>query len=317
MPKPSSKRYLVTGGAGFIGSHLVDFLIASGHQVTVLDDFSTGKEENLNEKAELVRGDIADEKLVNSLMSKMEGCFHLAAIASVQQANQNWLGTHHTNLTGTITILNAARAQNSRPPIPVVYASSAAIYGDYYPQPLQEPAKTNPLTAYGADKYACELHAFVAAHVHNIPTIGLRFFNVYGPRQDPRSPYSGVISIFFDCVMHNQNITIYGTGNQSRDFIYVSDVVAHLSGAMQNLEINSMPTASVFNVCTGISTTINDLASLVLKINGKSNPIEYTVKRQGDIQQSLGDPQLAVETLQVKARISLTDGLQRLYESLS
>ncbi|MGH7152360.1 MAG: NAD-dependent epimerase/dehydratase family protein, partial [Acetobacteraceae bacterium] len=183
--------WLVTGGAGFIGSHLCDALLRRGDAVRVLDDLSTGKRENLPAGAELMIGDIADPAAVERALAGVDGCFHLAAIASVARGIDDWLGTHCTNLTGTITVFDAVR----RHPVPVIYASSAAVYGDCPAQPLTERAPTAPLSAYGADKLGCELHARVARQVHGITTVGLRFFNVYGPRQDPDSPYSGVISI--------------------------------------------------------------------------------------------------------------------------
>ena len=181
--------YLVTGGAGFIGSHLCDALIARGDSVRVLDDLSTGRRANLPEGAELIVGDIADPETAWRATEGVDGCFHLAAIASVERATKDWLGTHRANLTGAITIFDAIRRHGTK--VPVVYASSAAVYGDCRTIPIRETAARRPLSAYGADKYGCELHAITASHVHGIPTVGLRFFNVYGPRQDPKSPYSG------------------------------------------------------------------------------------------------------------------------------
>ena len=308
-----NERYLVTGGAGFIGSHLVDKLIADGKQVMVLDDFSTGKEDNLNAAAEVVCGDVADADLVNKLMAQVDGCYHLAAIASVQQANQNWLGTHRANLTGTITVFNAARATDKRATCPVVYASSAAVYGDIQSsQPLVEKMHVKPLTAYGADKYACELHAFIASKVHKIATTGLRFFNVYGPRQDPSSPYSGVISIFFDRIQTQKKLTIFGGGEQSRDFIYVTDVVNHLYAAMHSLMQAPTVEASVYNVCTGVATSINTLVNLITDTCKQSPNIQYAAERLGDIRQSLGNPNQAKQHLKVQANINLAQGLAQL-----
>jgi UDP-glucose 4-epimerase len=244
--------YLVTGGAGFIGSHLVDALLARGDRVRVLDDLSTGKRENLDPRAALMVGDVADAALVASAMDDVDGCFHLAAVASVERGNRDWLGTHRTNLTGAITIFDAARRAKSTGPIPVVYASSAAVYGDTPDLPLAETAATRPLSAYGADKLGCELHGRVAHRVHGVRAIGCRFFNVYGPRQDPGSPYSGVISIFFDRIGRGQGVTIFGDGGQTRDFIYVADVVAALMAAMRRHDAQ----ASAFNVCTGRTTSV-------------------------------------------------------------
>ena len=166
--------WLVTGGAGFIGSHLCEALLARGDAVRVLDDLSTGKRENLPPGAALIEGDVADTAAVHPALEGIAGCFHLAAIASVERGVTDWLGTHRANLTGAITVFDAARATR----IPVVYASSAAVYGDAATVPITEAAERRPLSAYGADKLGCELHARVASHVHGIPTVGLRFFNV-------------------------------------------------------------------------------------------------------------------------------------------
>ena len=221
--------FLVTGGAGFIGSHLCDALIARGDTVRVLDDLSTGHRSNLPAPATLIEGDVANPAIVALAMAGVDGCFHLAAIASVEKGITEWLGTHNANVTGTITVLDAIRRQGTK--IPVVYASSAAVYGDAATVPIAETEPRMPLSAYGADKYACELHARVASHVHGIPTVGFRFFNVYGPRQDPKSPYSGVISIFCERIAAGVPIDIFGDGQQTRDFIYVLDVVAALLAA--------------------------------------------------------------------------------------
>ncbi len=177
--------------------------------------------------ATLIEGDVADPAIVAQATAGVDGCFHLAAIASVEKGVTDWLGTHRANLTGTITVFDAIRRHGSE--IPVVYASSAAVYGDAATIPIAETEPRTPLSAYGADKYGCELHARVASHVHGIPTIGLRFFNVYGPRQDPKSPYSGVISIFCERIAAGLPIKIYGDGQQTRDFIYVADVVQALA----------------------------------------------------------------------------------------
>ncbi len=181
---------------------------------------------------------------------------HLAAIASVERGNQDWLGCHRVNLTGSITVLDQARRAGKSParagrPVPVVYASSAAVYGDNPAIPLAEDAAPRPLSAYGADKLGSELHARVGAQVHGVPAIGLRFFNVYGPRQDPRSPYSGVISIFCDRLRAGREVTIFGDGSQTRDFVYVGDVVAALAAAMARLAAAPQASSDVINVCTG------------------------------------------------------------------
>lgn len=303
--------YLVTGGAGFIGSHLCEALTARGDSVRVLDDLSTGHRGNLPAGTPLIVGDVADPAVVEKAMHGVDGCFHLAAIASVEKGVTDWLGTHRANITGTITLFDAIRRQASR--IPVVYASSAAVYGDAATVPIAEAEPRLPLSAYGADKYACELHARVASHVHGIPTVGLRFFNVYGPRQDPKSPYSGVISIFCERIASGVPISIYGDGAQTRDFIYVSDVVAALLGAMA-LRPSDAP---VFNVCTGVPTSVEALASLIAEL--ANTPLKATNQppRAGEIRHSLGVPTLADSILGMPPRVPLRSGLSKVLDWLA
>lgn len=296
-------KYLVTGGCGFIGSHLCDALIEAGHDVLVLDNLSTGKTENLHPAAQLFVGDINNLGLVNMLMAQVNGCFHLAAVASVVRSNEAWGETHSINQGGTVNLLESS-AQLARP-IPVVYASSAAVYGDNASMPLTEESKVHPLTAYGVDKLACELQAQVAGRIHRVPTLGFRFFNVFGERQDPNSPYSGVISIFTDRIKHRQGITIFGDGSQIRDFVYVKDVVAYLIQGMAQVSVR----APVFNVCTGRPSSIKGLAQTLFSIVGYEVNITYSAKKAGDIQFSLGDPQQLVRQFNQQARYDLGSGL--------
>jgi UDP-glucose 4-epimerase len=306
-----SRRYLVTGGCGFIGSHLVDALIADGHTVLVLDDLSTGKRGNLNERAQLYVGDVADEAAVAQAMRGVDGCFHLAAIASVTKSNEDWVGTHRTNQTGAICVFNAARRNALSGPIPVVYASSAAVYGNSSSAQLQERSPELPVTAYGADKRGSELHAYVAWQVHQVPTIGLRFFNVYGHRQDASSPYSGVISIFADRIGSGMPITICGDGNQVRDFVHVADAVVCLRAAMDRCR----QAAGIYDVCTGTVTSITNLAELFGRITGQAPEIRYAPWRLGDIRYSVGAPERAAQELQFRTRIALAEGLMDLLQT--
>jgi len=293
--------YLVTGGAGFIGSHLCDALIGRGDRVRVLDDLSTGKRSNLPQGAELMVGDVADPATVRDAVAGIDGCFHLAAIASVARGMDDWLGTHRTNLTGAVAIFDALRRRQAK----VVYASSAAVYGDCPTQPITEAAPTRPLSAYGADKLGCELHARVATHVHGIPTAGLRFFNVYGPRQDPDSPYSGVISIFCERARNGAVFDIYGDGLQTRDFIYVADVVAALLAAMQR----QTDAAAVFNVCTGVATQVQELARTIAGLADRQPQMRYRPARPGDIRASVGSTAAARAALGLVSCVALSDGL--------
>jgi len=295
--------YLITGGAGFIGSHLCDALIARGDSVRVLDDLSTGRRENLAAGVELIVGDIADPAAALKATDGVDGCFHLAAIASIERGLTDWLGTHRTNLTGAITIFDAIRQHGTKAPI--VYASSAAVYGDCQTIPIPETAERQPLSAYGADKCGCELHAITASHVHGIPTIGLRFFNVYGPRQDPKSPYSGVISIFCERIMNAAPIHIYGDGTQTRDFIHVTDVVAALLASMRLRPA----AASVFNVCTGQATSILQLARAIGGLAKKIPNMKHKPPRTGEIRNSLGDTTEMRRVLGLDDLMPLRDGL--------
>jgi UDP-glucose 4-epimerase len=295
--------FLVTGGAGFIGSHLCNALVARGDTVRVLDDLSTGHRQNVPAAASLIVGDVADPAVVAAALDGMDGCFHLAAIASVEKGVTDWLGTHRTNITGTVTVFDAIRRQGSM--IPTVYASSAAVYGDATQGPVVETTPCAPLSAYGADKYSCELHARVASHVHGIPTVGLRFFNVYGPRQDPRSPYSGVISIFCERIAAGLPIAIYGDGQQTRDFVYVGDVVRALLAGMALQPADS----PVFNVCGGTSTSVEGLAQLIAELSGKNLNARTEPPRAGEIRHSLGVPSLADNVLGTGGRVPLRTGL--------
>ncbi len=304
-------QYLVTGGAGFIGSHLVDALMAHGHGVNVLDDFSTGRIGNLPADCVVQCGDVADPAAVHRAMQGVAGCFHLAAVASVARANEDWLGTHRTNLTGTITVLDEARQSGG---LPVVYASSAAVYGDLA-EVAHEGMAPSPLTAYGADKLGSELHARVASRVHGVPTMGLRFFNVYGPRQDPASPYSGVISIFADAIRAGRRVRIDGDGGQTRDFVYVADVVSHLVAAMEKLQGDER--FGVFNVCTGQETSVLELAALLARQCGRPHVLDYGPARPGDIRRSVGSNARAAAALGVKARSGLPDGLRSTLAALA
>jgi UDP-glucose 4-epimerase len=295
-------HYLVTGGCGFIGSHLVDALVAGGHKVRILDDLSTGKRENVPDITDVIVGDVADTATVARAMEGMNGCFHLAAIASVQRSNEEWVLTHRVNLTGAVNVFDAARAEGG---IPVVYASSAAIYGDNPDMPLSEAARPRPLTAYGADKLGCELHARVAGRVHGVPTTGFRFFNIYGPRQDPGSPYSGVISIFADRLLAGTKATIFGDGKQVRDFVYVGDCVRFVVAGMARASVD----ADVFNVCTGRPTSLLDLVSALSDASGRKLAVLHGEPRAGDIRTSIGDPTRLEAAFGMRAETELRMGL--------
>jgi UDP-glucose 4-epimerase len=298
-------RLLVTGGAGFLGSHLVDALLAQGHAVRVLDDLSSGRRENVRREVEFIYGDVTTAAAVEQALEGVEACFHLAAIASVVRSGCEWLRTHEVNLTGTIHIFERVRKWRSRRTIPVIYASTAAIYGDSDLVPLGEQRPATPLSAYGADKYASELHARIAGSVHGIPTVGLRFFNLYGRRQDPQSPYSGVITIFADRLARGEPIEIFGDGQQVRDFTYVGDAVSALCRALPVANVG----APVFNVCTGKGTTVQALAEKMAALYRTELFAVHRPARSGEVRVSIGDPALAARQLGFTAETALAAGL--------
>ncbi len=297
--------YLVTGGAGFIGSHLVDALIGDGHSVRVLDNLSSGSRSNIHLKADFIKGDVTDPEIVSRAIDGADGCFHLAAIASVEQCKRDWLRTHQVNLTGAINVFNAARVARAAGKLPIIYASTAAVYGNFGAEPASEDGCALPLSAYGADKLGCEMQARAAGLAYGLCTAGLRFFNIYGPRQDPRSPYSGVIAIFLDRLRRGEPIEIFGDGNQVRDFTYVSDAVAAAKRAMAA----ASPSAPVFNICTGKGTTVRRLAEMIADLCQTELMTDYRPARRGEVPVSIGDPRRAAHELGFAARTDLSEGL--------
>lgn len=304
----NTPNYLVTGGAGFIGSHLVDSLIARGASVTVFDDLSSGSPANLNPVAKFIKATVVDEAAVRNAVEASDGVFHLAARVSVQDCIDNWLPGHFDNVVGSIHVMAAAADVGC----PVVYASSAAVYGDRSGEACREDLQEKPISPYGADKLACEHQARAFKNTKGLSSIGLRFFNVYGPRQDPSSPYAGVISRFISNLVHGVDHTIYGDGQQTRDFIEVSDVVRGMIAAMQHCRLN--PTSGeVINLCTGKGTNLLDLCGIMGSLQGKSDHrIVHHPARSGDIRGSLGCPKHAEEALDFIAMVKLNQGLRRL-----
>lgn len=306
--------YLVTGGAGFIGSHLVDSLLADGHAVRVVDDLSTGSAGNLPASCELITGCVSDGAMVADAIRGVDGCFHLAAVASVDRARTHMLETHRINAGGMVTVLEAVSRRDVR--IPVVYASSAAVYGNPNRVPIDENTPTGPINTYGADKLSCELHARACGVVHGIPTFGLRPFNIYGPRQNPASPYSGVISIFLDRALRGLDLTIFGDGGQVRDFVHVTDAVAAFRAAMDHATTD----APVANICTGVGTGIVDLArmaqAVARKKGVKDGAIVHAQARAGDIRTSVGVNTRAKALLGWHPRTAIDAGFASLAASL-
>lgn len=309
----STERILVTGGAGFIGSHLVDALLAKGYGVRVLDDLSTGKVSNLpmdNPQLQLVVGDVADAA---ALAEAMHGCgavVHLAAVASVQASVEDPVCTHQSNFIGTLRVCEAMVAAGIRR---VVFASSAAVYGNNGEgTPINEDTPKSPLTPYAADKLASEYYLDFYRRQHGLEPVILRFFNIFGPRQDPSSPYSGVISIFSERAKRAHPITVFGDGGQTRDFVYVEDLVKIL---VQGLE-HPAPAADATNVGLSGVTTLNDLIAALEQISGQPLNVSHGAARSGDIRHSKADNRRLLERFDLGTPTSLTEGLARLYRSL-
>ena len=302
--------YLVTGGAGFIGSHLTTALLDAGCRVRILDNLTNPSAKKPDVRCELIYGDVADEEQIRAAMLGVNGCFHLAAMSSAARCDENRVEARRVNLTGTVAVFNAARAAGA---VPVVYASSAAVYGEQDGGPLRESACPRPLSAYGVDKLRAERHARISSKRLGLPTLGLRFFNIYGPGQRTDSPYSGVISIFSQRLADKLPLKIFGTGNQQRDFVHVDDAVAFLRAGMAWLTKSRAD--AVLNVCTGRAISILNLARTLSAIGRLDPSIEFQPGRIGDVNSSLGDPAGAIATLGLRTTTSLEEGLIRTLQS--
>lgn len=273
---------LVTGGAGFIGSNLVDALLARGYSVRVLDNLSTGKRSNLpaDDRVELIEGDVADAQVVRSALQGCAAVVHLAAVASVQASVEDPVGTHRSNLIGTLNLCEAMREAGVRR---VVFASSAAVYGNNGEgQSIDEDTPKSPLTPYAADKLASEHYLDFYRRQHGLEPVVFRFFNIYGPRQDPSSPYSGVISIFTERAQQGAPISVFGDGEQTRDFLYVGDLVELL---VQALECSDVQEGAI-NVGLNRATTLNQLLAAIGDVLDGLPPVSYQAARSGDIRHS-------------------------------
>ena len=315
----SSSLVLVTGGAGFIGSHTVDRLVAGGHRVVVLDDLRTGKRANLaahgaltfasGAPVELVVADVshglfAPLAAITAAHGPITRIVHLAAQVSVVHSLTNPLVDVQVNYVGTVQVLEYARAVAARK---VVFASSAAVYGDTPVVPVAEDAPCRPLSPYGVDKLASEHMLGAYAATHGVATTPLRFFNVYGPRQDPSSPYSGVISIFADRARAGRPLTIFGDGQQSRDFVYVGDVARAIAAAAEA----DGGDGTAMNVGTGRETTVRQLAETVVALAGTGVEIVHAPARAGEIVRSLARVDRIAGVLGWRAELALADGLAR------
>ena len=300
-------KYLVTGGAGFIGSHIVEALVLQQHEIVILDNLFSGNIANIQpflkkKKVTFVHGSITDLPLLRQIFEGSDGIFHEAAIASVQQSVLNPLNTHDVNSTGTLNVLIAARDCGVKK---VVCASSAAVYGDNPLLPKREDLIPMPLSPYAVSKLTGEYYCSVFSQLYGIKTVSLRYFNVFGSRQDPSSEYSGVISKFIAQVKRCKPITIFGDGEQTRDFVFVSDVVSANILAMES------EVSGVFNVGCGGQTSLNELAKIVKNIVGIDVPIIYEPSRTGDIKKSSADISQAREMLRYAPEYTVRKGLER------
>ncbi|MEE9426542.1 MAG: NAD-dependent epimerase/dehydratase family protein [Paracoccaceae bacterium] len=297
--------FLITGAAGFIGGHLAEYLCGLGHEVRGYDNLSTGNRENLAAcKIQLIEADITDSVAMRAALRGCDGVFHLAAVASIQAYAQDWASSSRTNLEGCLTVFEEAARAN----IPVVYASSTAVYGNPISLPLTENMPTQPISGYGIDKLSNELHATAMQDAIGLQATGLRFFNVYGPRQVSGSMYSGVITIFLERWLAKQPVTIFGDGSQTRDFIYVGDIVQALALAMENIATCK---GAVFNICTGKSISISELVKTISECMNTEIQVELAAAKAGDVQSSSGSGTAAQKAFGFLAYTDLKKGLEQ------
>lgn len=303
-------RYLVTGGAGFIGSNTVDELVRRGHGVVVLDDLSSGKEENLAEvrtKITFVKGSIGELESVQRAMQQAEYVIHLAARTSVPRSVKDPIDTNRINVEGTLNVLVAARDNRVKR---VVFAASSSAYGETPTLPKNESMRPEPISPYGVSKYAGELYAQAFGRCYGLEIVCLRYFNIFGPRQDPDSPYSGVLSRFTTAFLQDEQPVVFGDGEQTRDFTFVDNAVE------ANLLACEAPAASgkVFNIGTGDRYSLNQTLEILRRLSGRQLPAKYEPPREGDIRDSQADITSAREFLGYEPAVRFEEGLQRTYE---
>jgi len=303
-------RYLVTGGAGFIGSHTVDELVRRGHGVVVLDDLSSGKEENLADvrsKITFMKGSITDLEAVQRAMHQAEYVIHLAARTSVPRSVKDPIDTNRINVEGTLNVLVAARDNRVKR---AVFAASSSAYGETPTLPKKESMQPSPISPYGVSKYAGELYAQSFGRCYGLENVCLRYFNIFGPRQDPDSPYSGVLSRFTAAFLQDEQPVVFGDGEQTRDFTYVDNAV------QANLLACEAPGVSgfVFNVGTGDRYSLNQTLEILRGLSAKKLPAKYEPAREGDIRDSQADITSARELLGYEPTVRFEEGLERTYE---
>lgn len=304
-------KYLVTGVAGFIGSSIARALVGRGDAVRGIDNFSTGKRENLAglESIDFIEADLNDNGIAERACREIDCIFHEAALPSVPRSIEDPVASNRANIDGTVKLLDAARKARVRR---IVYAGSSSAYGNSPSLPKREDMLPAPLSPYAVSKLAGELYMSAFHRVYGLETVTLRYFNVFGPHQDPSSQYSGVLALFISKMLRNQPPTIYGDGEQSRDFTYIDNVVA------ANLLAASADPAGVagrvFNVATGTRITLNDTAKLLREMTGYTGEINYAQERRGDVKHSLADISAASSHLAYKPKVSFREGLQKTVE---
>ncbi|WP_410953378.1 NAD-dependent epimerase/dehydratase family protein [Pseudomonas sp. S1(2024)] len=300
---------LITGGAGFIGSHLCDALLEKGYAVRILDDFSTGQRGNLqvdHPRLELVEGDVADAKLVTQVTAGCSAVVHLAAVASVQASVEDPVRTHQSNFIGTLNVCEAMRVHGLRR---VLFASSAAVYGNNGEgESIAEDTPKAPLTPYAVDKLASEQYLDFYRRQHGLEPVVFRFFNIFGPRQDPSSPYSGVISIFSQRAVQGLPITVFGDGEQTRDFLYVGDLVQVMVQALEQPQVEE----GAVNIGLNQATSLNQLLAALEKVVGSLPAVSYVAARSGDIRHSRADNQRLLARFEFPQATPMAEGLSRL-----
>lgn len=304
-------KYLVTGAAGFIGRSIAAALLQRGHSVRGVDNFATGKRENLLglEAMEFVEGDLADPVVCSQVCAGAEVIFHEAALPSVPRSVADPVGTNVACVDATLNLLVAAKEAGVRR---VVYAASSSAYGDTPTLPKHEEMLPNPISPYAVAKLACEYYMRSFARVYGLETVSLRYFNVFGPYQDPASPYSGVMAVFCRRMLAGEQPTIYGDGETSRDFTFIENTVrANLLAAEAPAERVS---GQVMNVATGVRVTLNEVVEELRPLTGYSGPVAYAPERAGDIKHSLADVSLAGELLGYKPEVDFREGLKRTVE---
>ncbi len=304
------KRALVTGGAGFIGSHLVEGLLAQGYDVRVLDNFSTGRRENLRHlvnQIELIEGDVCNLTTAHTAARGMDVIFHEAALPSVPRSVKNPLESNQVNITGTLNILLAARDAGATR---VVYAASSSAYGDQPTLPKVETMTPEPLSPYAIGKLTGEMYARVFKQLYDLSTVSLRYFNVFGPRQDPTTQYAGFIAKVISCALNEEPYPVYGDGEQSRDFTYVENAV------QANILAAEKPIAGspVINVAFGERTTLNQIVAMVNELTHQEIPTQFGPPRPGDVRHSQADISLAKKLLGYDPKVDVREGLRRTLE---